>query len=117
MRTRHHGGTGTPTERTASYAVALSSNTATAWGVGASSAVPAAANSARCATIAAWCSRGTNTSIPRRTHWSRAYSTYAAGDRPSGSRSAVSAAARTGESGSPCVAWISTARSLGFLRS
>ncbi|GAA4941082.1 hypothetical protein GCM10023238_03520 [Streptomyces heliomycini] len=37
--------------------------------------------------------------------------------QPLGSGSQVSAAAGTGESGSPWVAWISTARSSGFLRS
>lgn len=117
VRTRNHGGTGTPIAWTASYAITLSWKTATPSGVGASSAVPIASKSVRCATIAAWCSRGTKTSMLRRRHWARAYSTYAAGDSPSGSRSAVSAAARTGESASPCVAWISTARSLGFRRS
>ncbi len=116
-RTRDHGGTGTPSARTASYAVTLSWKVATARADGASSAVPTAANSSRCSTSAAWCSTGTNTSMPRRAHWSRAYSTYAAVDRPSGSMAAVSAAARTGESGSPWVAWISTGRPCGLLRS
>ena len=40
--------------------------------VGASRTVPTAAKSSRCAAMAAWCSRGTNTSMPRRWHTGRA---------------------------------------------